>query len=134
MGQFDSYLQRGFRPPTIPMRVLGVLVVVGFTARAITRPSFESILTAALFLLVFTPDLIAPRRYRAWLATLDRRHPLLSTVAFPLVLVGCASFVLLREFLDRTPSALIAAALALIAVVAAIIGRRRRMSLSGRVD
>jgi hypothetical protein len=133
VGQFDSYLQRGFRPPTIPMRVISVLVV-GFTARAITRPSFESILTAALFLLVFVPDLIAPRRYRSWLATADRRHPLLSNVAFPLVFVGCATFVLLREFLDRTPSALIAAALALIAITAGIIGRRRRMSPSGRVE
>ncbi|MFI5732618.1 hypothetical protein ACIA49_21040 [Kribbella sp. NPDC051587] len=125
MGQFDSQLQRTLRPPTVVMRGFPLCIITLFVVRAVVRPDLESILTAVLFAGLLLPDVIAPTRYRPWISSVEHNHPLVGNLAVVLI-VGCGAFLLLRSFLDRTPSALIAAALALIAVIAAALGRRRR--------
>jgi len=107
------------------MRVFLLCMVALFTLRAVVRPDLESVLTAALFVLLLLPDVIAPTRYRPWISSVERDHPVLGSAAV-IVIVGCGAFLLLRFFLDRLPSLLIALGLALIAVIASLIGRRRR--------
>ncbi|MFB6719772.1 hypothetical protein ACFCV3_06410 [Kribbella sp. NPDC056345] len=120
-----STSERSLRPPSTAMRVFLLCMIAVFTLRAIVRPDLESILTAALFLVLLLPDVIAPTRYRPWASAIERDRPVLGS-ALVILLVGCAAFLLLRFFLDRTPSALIAAALAVVAVVVSLIGRSRR--------
>jgi len=107
------------------MRVFLLCMVALFTLRAVVRPDLESVLTAALFVLLLLPDVIAPTRYRPWISSVERDHPVFGSAAV-IVIVGCGAFLLLRFFLDRLPSLLIALGLALIAVIASLIGRRRR--------
>ena len=116
---------RTLRPPSTAMRVFLLCMIAVFALRAIARPDLESVLTAAMFLVLLLPDVIAPTRYRPWVSGIERDHPVLGS-AMVIVLVGCAAFLLLRFFLDRAPSALIAAAVAVVAVAASLIGRSRR--------
>ncbi|MFK4083758.1 hypothetical protein ACI2LF_06600 [Kribbella sp. NPDC020789] len=130
MPLWNSFNERALRPPSTAMRVFLLCMVAIFTLGAVIRPSLESILTAAFFLVLLLPDAIAPTRYRPWISSVERNHPLLGNAAV-ILLVGCAAFLLLRTFFDRGPSALIAGAVALVALTASLIGRRRRTSSAG---
>jgi hypothetical protein len=123
----NSFNERTSRPPSTARRVFLLCVVTLFVVRAVLRPDLESILTAVLFAVLLLPDIAFPTRYVAWISSVEREHAVVGILAVILI-VGCGAFLGIRLFLDRTPSALIAAALALIAVVATAIGRRRRMS------
>lgn len=121
----DKYIQHTLRPPNAVLRVFSLLLTIAFIVRAVVHPTFENILAAVFFGVLLIPDLAAPGRYRAWLAELERRRPVLGNLV-GVVFFAVASFLLLRFFLDRLPSLLIAVVLALTAVIASLIGRRRR--------
>ncbi|WP_405063580.1 hypothetical protein OG474_18540 [Kribbella sp. NBC_01505] len=125
MRQFDRFVQRTLRPPNVVLRISSLVLSIALTARAVVHPTLENVLSAAWFVILLGPDVVAPGRYRAWLAGLERRHPVLGGT-FGALIMSCATFLLLRFFLDRPLSAVIALALALIAVTASLLGRRRR--------
>lgn len=108
------------------MRVLQLAMALLFIVRAVARPDLESILSAGLFTLLLVPSAIAPTRYLPWISAAERNHPAFG-YAVVLVVIGGSGFIVLRFFLDRTPSALVAAALALtVATTSAILRRRHR--------
>ena len=126
MGQFDSYIQRTLNPPPVVDRLVCLVVPIGFVVRAVHRPTLENVLTAIVFGVLMFPSGVAPAAYPARLSALERTNPLLGYL-FMFLLMGCGIFMILRWFLDRTPSAVIAVVLAPILVLVSHFLRRRRL-------
>ena len=120
MGQFSEYVGRTLRPPRRVQRVFNVVMPIIMVIRALVTRRLEDILTALFFVVLLFPLGVAPKWFAARLAALGDRPVLNAVLSF--LLMSCATFLLLRWFLDRTPSALIAL---LIAAVATVLSLRR---------
>jgi hypothetical protein len=120
MGQFDRYIERESDPSAPGFRMFSVVLPIVMVIQAIVTRRLEDILTAVLFVGLILPSGVAPKAFRARVAALESR-PVLDAV-FTFLLMSCAVFELLRFFLDRTPSALIALP---VAVIFTVIGLRR---------
>lgn len=131
MGQTDKYIERTFKAPPVVVRVFWLVLPIVYVVQAIHTPSLENIMWAVLFALVMLPAAVGPKTFPAALGILERKYPLLGYV-FMFLVVGCATFVLLTNFLDRKPSAAIALALPLLFIPAAHLLRRRRAARVSR--
>jgi len=107
MGQFDKHVLRTLQPPPLLLRIFQVMAPVVAVIRAVAVPSLESILWAVFFVALMLPAGIAPKAVNARLTGWEQDRPVLSDV-LGFLLMGCATFLLLRWFLDRVPSAVIA--------------------------
>lgn len=125
MAQFTKYIERTFDPPPLVRRAFQVLIPAAWVAKAITTHRLEDVLTAVFFVALMLPAGIAPKALHARLTAWERDRPFVSDV-LSLLLMTCATFLILRWFLDRTPSAVIAIAAGLVGVVAGRLRRRRR--------
>ena len=125
MGQFDRFIERTWRPPSIALRVVGVVAPVFMVVQAVGTRRLEDVLTAVWFVALLLPAGIAPKAYYARLARLDN-HPAVSAVLM-FLLFACGSFVLLTDVIARTPSAVVAVPFALILTAVSVVRSRRRV-------
>ncbi|MFG1627901.1 hypothetical protein [Kribbella sp. NPDC049227] len=125
MGQFDRFIERTSTPPPGVRRVFDLVLPVCFVVRAVSTRHLEDILWAAFFVALILPAGIAPKAFPARVAAWEQSHPILGALS-GFLMTGCATFLLLRFFLDRTASALVAAPLALILTLIGLVRRRTR--------
>ena len=125
MGQIDRFVERTLKPPSAVMRIWQAVLAALFVVQAVVHHRFEDVLAAVVFVGLMLPAAIAPNAFSARLGAWERDRPRLSD-AIGFLFMTCAGFLALRYFLDRTPSALIAVALALILIPIGHIRRRER--------
>lgn len=122
MGQFSKYVE-SYDPPLFS-KVLGVVVPVAFIVRAAVVHSFENILWAILLAVTMLPYAIAPEATNNRSMRWERDHPI-RWEAFNLLRSVCGLFLILRWFLNRPHSILIALALTLTLFTALRLRRHR---------
>ncbi|GAA1576098.1 MULTISPECIES: hypothetical protein [Kribbella] len=126
MGQITKYVE-GYQPPLVN-RIFGVVVSVTFIVRAAVVHTFENSLWAILLAVTMLPYAIAPEATKNRGVRWERDHPI-QVVAFMTLTAVCGFFLILRWFLDRPHSLLIAVPLALAyatVLTYAMVHRRQR--------
>ena len=123
MGQLDRFVKKSWTPPPRWTRFLLEFIAVVYLIRAVMHPQLENILWAAVLGYPATM-LFAPRGLSDRADALARSHPVLGGIV-GLGLLGSSAFVLLRYFLDRKLSSLIAFPVAAILVVVSAFRDRR---------
>ncbi|GAA3105568.1 small-conductance mechanosensitive channel [Kribbella aluminosa] len=123
MGQFTRYVER-YHPPLLD-RVLGVVVPVTFIVRAAVVHTFENTLWAILLAVIMLPHGIAPETAKNRATRWERDHPI-QFGAFGVLTMVCGFFLILRWFLNRPHSILIALALTLVLFTTGKLYRRRK--------
>jgi hypothetical protein len=122
MGQFKKYVE-SYNPPLLH-RAIQVVVPLAFIVKAAVNQTFEDFLWAASLVVLVLPFGIAPKatmsRVNAW----ERNHPILSG-AFVCVLMTSGTFLLLRFFLNRPHSILIAIPQTLVQMLISRLARNR---------
>ena len=130
MRQIDRFIERTSRPPTVVMRVFSGVMSIVLVMQALVSHRLEDILVAVLVVVLILPSAIAPETMRRRSAALEERRPILGAV-FMFVLVAVGGFIILRWFLDRFDSALVAGLLALTLTLVAAVLRRTRTPADG---
>jgi hypothetical protein len=122
MGQFTQYAE-SYTPSRLT-RGIQVVVPLAFIVKAVTGHTFENILWAVFLVVIMLPAGIAPSTFQRGAAALERNHSILSGV-FGFLLMSCGAFLLLRYFLDRPHSILIALPLTVGLFVFQAVRKRR---------
>jgi uncharacterized membrane protein len=116
-------VEKTFEPPPIVQQVVLAFVAIVSVVGAATHPTLENILRAA-FMIWIASFVVRPRGFYDRLDAWIRAHPPLNDV-LAFMFLSSGAFVLLRYFLDRKLSALIAFAVAAILVIVSALRNRR---------
>ena len=123
MGQFKKYVE-SYNPPLLH-RAIQVVVPLAFIVKAVVNQTFEDFLCAACLVVLMLPFGIAPKATMSRVTAWERNYPILSG-AFTCVLTASGTFLLLRFFLNRPHSVLVALPLAIGLVLISRLARDRR--------
>jgi hypothetical protein len=122
MGQFKQYVET-YNPPLVH-RAIQVVVSLAFIVRAAVNRTFEDFLWAAWLVVFMLPFGIAPKAMQSRVTAWDRNHPILSGT-FTCGLMTTGTFLLLRFFMNRPHSILVAIPLTVVLVlISRLVGRR----------
>lgn len=106
------------------MRLFCLVMPIAMIVQAVGSHRLDDILTAAFGVVLFLPAGIAPKAHRARLAALERHLVLSAACMFLLML--CALFVLLSEFISRSTSLYIAVPASVVLTAAGTIRQHTR--------
>ncbi len=123
MGQLDRFVQKSWTPSPRWTRLFLAFMAVVYLIRAVIHPQLENILWAVLVGHMATM-FFAPRGLSERADALARSHPMLGGI-LGFAWLGSSAFLLLRYFLDRKLSALIALPLAAMLVVGSALRNRQ---------
>jgi hypothetical protein len=126
MGQFKQDVE-SYNPPVLN-RAMQVVIPLAFIVKAAVNQTFEDFLWAAWLVVLMLPFGIAPKATLSRVTAWNRNQPILSGT-FTCVLMTSGTFLLLRFFMNRPHSILIAIPLTVVLMlISRLVGHRSTQS------